>query len=111
MGYVYTFQQINIGDGGRVNIASPDSSFGTLVAQIHTHAAYSRLLSITSETFTQQDFSTTRPNGVGQFLATPGGRLIYAAFDPDANWFKPIIVITRDLPEDTLENYNQQHGR
>ena len=110
-GYWHTFQQPRSGTSYTVRTQAPRARYGTLVAQIHTHGAFARLLEERSENFSDADRFAGRDAGVNQFLATPGGRLVFAAFNHSINDFEASIILTRDLPFDTLENYNIWHGR
>jgi len=108
-GYWHTFQQIQIGTSYTVSLANPRARYGTHVAQVHTHGAYSRM--VPSENFTDSDRAAGMDARVNIFLATPGGRLVFAEFNHSTNLFSDSVILTRDLPFDTYENYNRWHGR
>ena len=104
----YTFQQVRAGNAAGVNPASPRSRYGTLVAQIHTHGAFSPHYD--SEVFSTRDLQNATVN---QFLATPGGNLLRADFISEirggVNIFANIRIIATGLPSDSVKNWYRQH--
>jgi len=112
---MYTFGVVVAGDAESVPVPPINRELGTLVAQVHTHGAYT----YGCPGYNMFSFDDTDRSSVDQFVATPSGHLLRKDFIEERefgrllrwnqNVFSDTIEICDNLPYDTRENYNRWH--